>query len=789
MESTQMDKRKGRLMNSPGLTKPLEEKLEAACQESRLLQHAHLGVDHLFIALLGKPGGDAERALAGLSLNPTDIRDSIRREVGTGTGATADMPPWTPRLESILGRAGEIAGRDETIADIHMLQAIFEEGESLPVRYLRSIGVETERMLRSIQGFDQRNAEGTRLSPSLAADMTRLPAGADSPKVVQVSPSAAPAGPAIRPQTSVPVSIPTPTLDKWGRDLAKLARLGRIGEVIGRESEIEQIITILARTQKSNPILLGEAGVGKTAVVEGLAWAMAHGRVPSILQGKRIVELDMGGLTAGTSLRGQFEERIKAVIDEATNAPEVILFIDEIHTLVGAGGASGSDAAQLFKPALARGDFSCIGATTQDEYARYLRKDPALERRFTPVTIGELSPEATLVILKKVAQGIAEKHALTGHVMVISSDALNAAVELTNRYVKNRQQPDKAIDAIDIAAARAVVRGRADVGAQDVAGVVSEWTGIPAGRLTIQEQERLAGMEENLKARVVGQSAAVAAVSRSVRAALAGLKAPNRPVGVFLCLGPSGVGKTKLAKELSSFLFGTPDALIRFDMNEYQEKHTVSNLLGAARGYVGSEQGGQFTEALRKRPYSVVLLDEIEKAHPDIFNVFLSVFDDGRVTDNSGKVVDCSNAVFILTSNLMAERKIGFGGDTSEDLRRLVMQFLRPELVNRITDIVQFAPLGRTELAAILDQILEEKASGFLSSQRIEVVIDGSAKDLILREGFDPHLGARPLERAVDRLLVQPLVDALFSGRVKTSTTVYVVAKGMGMEFRTGGNQ
>jgi ATP-dependent Clp protease ATP-binding subunit ClpC len=436
----------------------------------------------------------------------------------------------------------------------------------------------------------------------------------------------------------------------------------------------------------------------------------------------------------------------------------------------------------MFKPALARGDISCIGATTQDEYARYIRKDSALERRFSPVLIKELTPEVTLAVLRKVVPRILEKQAAKGHRMVIAEDALNAAVTLTDKYVKSRNQPDKAIDAIDIACARAVVKAASRVTSEDIASVVAEWTGIPAGRLTADDQQRYAEMEKSLAACVIGQDRAVTAVSRCLRSALAGLKAPNRPVGVFLFMGPSGVGKTKLAKELTRFLFGTDEALVRFDMSEYQEKHAISNLVGSPRGYIGSEQPGLFSEALRRRPYSVVLLDEIEKAHSDVFNLFLSVFDEGRTTDNQGRMVDCSNAIFILTSNFGAERRIGFAGEGEEDLRAVAMQLFRPELVNRVTEAVQFLPLGRTELALILDQILAEKTAAFQSAQGITLTLEDEAKDFILGRDFDPRMGARPLERAVDQLVVQPLVDAIFSKQVGRGK-IRITAKGGKLTF------
>lgn len=746
------------------------EMLETAAEEARRLKHPYVGIEHLFNAITRQPGGPGESLLRSLGLEAGFVRDRIRAESGVGKEEAAGFPDLTPRLLTVLALAEQRTASGAALSETQVLRAMFEEGESIPVRYLASLGHKPTTFLERLAHAESMGA----------ADVTRLDGdtgGVDrtlisSPEHVQPAsgrdaqqPAAMP-GRAIAPQREVPLSMPTPTLDQWGRDLAKLARLGRLSEAIGREAEIEQIITILARTQKSNPLLLGEAGVGKTAIVEGLAWQIAHGQAPAVLRGKRIVEIEMGGLTAGTTLRGQFEERVKQVINEAISAPEVVLFIDEIHTIVGAGkGEGASDAAQMFKPALARGDISCIGATTQDEYARYIRKDPALERRFSPVTIKELEPQATLAVLQKVAPRIVEKQASKGQTLIIAPDALWAAVTLTDSYVKDRNQPDKSIDALDIACARAVVKGRSSVSAADIAIVVSEWTGIPATRLTSDDKERYARMETELNRRVIGQAKAVAVVSRSVRSALAGMKAPNRPIGVFLFMGPSGVGKTKLAKELAAFLFGTADALIRFDMNEYQEKHTVSNMIGSARGYIGSEQGGQLTEAIRRRPYSVVLLDEIEKAHPDIFNLFLSVFDDGRITDNSGRVVDCANAAFIMTSNI-SERQIGYTASEPADLRNLAAQFLRPELVNRITEIVRFAPLERNELSEILDQLLAEKVEGFRAAHQITVSIDEFARDVILSSDLDPRMGARPLERAVDQLIVQPLVDAIFSRKI-----------------------
>ncbi len=729
--------------------------------EVKRLHHAHLGVEHLALALLGDANSPLAVTLKQSGHNVLLLMQSFDKEVGTGKSHSASADA-TPRLQTILARTAA----QGQLTPHALVRFLLLEGDSLFSRFLVAQGIILQNLLRVLDGgaSSENSADTTRLVGRLAqTPYTEI----SKP----VSPSASPnlaagVGAKIAPKTAIPVTFPTPMLDEWGRDLRNLAEQGGLMDAIGREREIEQMIMILARTQKANPILLGEAGVGKTAIVEALAWRIAQGVVPPILRGKRIVELQMGQLMSGTALRGQFEERISQIVREASQAPDVILFIDEIHTIVGAGGGSGAqDAAQIMKPALARGEIDCIGATTQDEFKRFIRKDAALERRFSPVTISELTPQATLEILAMVAPAITRKQAIAGYYLTISPEALSAAVALTDQYVKDRNQPDKSIDAIDMACARAVVRGHTTVRAADLAQVISDWTGIPVGKLGADDRQRFAQIEAALEQRVVGQSAAISAVGRSVRSAMAGMKASNRPVGVFLFVGPSGVGKTKLAKELASFLFGSADSLIRFDMNEYQDKATLSNLIGAPRGYLDSELGGAFTEALRRKPYSVVLLDEIEKAHPDILNVFLGVFDDGRITDNQGKVIDCSNAVFILTSNMgMGAQPTALAG--RENLRALATQFMRPELVNRLTEIVRFEPLGSYELELVLDQVLNEKLSAFRVTQQLDVTVDWSAKFLMLSVEIDPQMGARPLERVVEQMLVQPLVDAVFAGQV-----------------------
>ena len=778
---------------------------KAAKEEAEQLKHGHIGVEHIFLALV-RPGTEGARILEGLGLSPQEVAETIRRQVGQGLGASASPAP-TPRLVGILAQVAAGCSGGAAPTERRVFEAVIAEGESLPVRYLASLGHDHPSLMARMRG------------PSASADETRIAAPADDPNATRfatpmelpgaarppVGASLGPAltqaspGPSIKPDSAVPTSLPTPWLDKFGRDLAKLARLGKLSEAVGREKEIDQMIVVLARTMKSNPLLLGEAGVGKTAIIEGLAWRISQGNVPPVLAGKRIVELDMGSLTAGTSLRGQFEERIASIVKEATNAPEVVLFIDEVHTIIGAGDGQGAqDAAQLLKPALARGDVSCIGATTQDEFHKFIRQDPALERRFSPVTISELTPEACLAVLEKLVPRIVGKHAARGQSLAVEPAALHQAVALTDRYVKDRRQPDKCIDAIDIACARAAVQNRGAVTPDDVADVVSQWTGIPARQLTTDERQRLLDMERVLAGRVIGQDEAVTAVARRVRTALAGMKAPNRPVGVFLFLGPSGVGKTQLAKELARFLFGTADALTRVDMGEYQEKEKAWTLVGAARGYKESSQGGQLTEAIRRRPFSVVLLDEIEKAHPDIFNIFLAAFDDGRITDGSGKVTDCSNVIFVLTSNLGAYGRdgspVGFSakasdpGEAKQDrLRQRAATFLRPELVNRITEIVEFQPLSPASLAAVLDIVLGEQFRR-LADEGIRAQLTETARRLLLDRGYDPTMGARPLERAVERLLVGPLADAFLAGQIKAGD-VLVDAESDRLVFRQAGGQ
>lgn len=738
---------------------------------AKRLQHGHVGVEHLALALLSDPVYPLAAALKQLGHDAPTLMNAFEKEVSTGNSQSAPANA-TPRLSAILA----LAAAEGELTPRLLARGILMEGESLFVRFLVAQGVATQQLASALGGDDagQPSADATRFAGKNAVPASLAPAKPPPPLAPWVPPTAV--GERIQPKTAIPVTFPTPTLDEWGRDLRNLAEQGRLSDAIGREREIEQMITVLARTQKSNPILLGDAGVGKTAIVEALAWRVSQGVVPPILRGKRIVELQMGQLMSGTSLRGQFEERISAIVREASQAPDVILFIDEIHTIVGAGGGGGAlDAAQIMKPALARGDIDCIGATTQDEFNQFIRKDAALERRFSPVQISELSAEATLRVLQIVAPRITAKHSDHDFKLEFDPESLKAAVSLSNRYVKDRHQPDKAIDAIDIAAARSVIGGRNRVTAADIAAVISEWTGIQVQRMTEDDRARFTRMEQVLGDKVVGQEAAVTALSQRVRAAMAGVKASNRPVGVFLFLGPSGVGKTSLAKELARFLFDSPDALLRFDMSEYHEAHTVANLIGAPVGYKDNDQGGALSEALRRHPNGVVLLDEIEKAHPDVMNIFLGVFDEGRITDNRGRLIDCSNAIFVMTSNLGAG-EVDFRTADADELRALAERFLRRELVNRISGVIGFQPLDRSHLAKILDQILAQKSRMFEAEKGLTIEVDQLARGVLLDRGYSPDMGARPLERAVDEWVVQPLVDAWFANRLKGGPVRFTVA-------------
>jgi len=563
----------------------------------------------------------------------------------------------------------------------------------------------------------------------------------------------------------------TPFLDQFSRDLTALAAANKLDPLIGRAEELQRVIQILSRRTKNNPALIGEPGVGKTAIVEGLASKIVQKQVPPSLLGKRVLALDLPALVAGTRYRGDFEERLKQALDEVKRAEgQIILFIDEFHNVVGGGGAEGAiDASNILKPALARGELRCIGATTLDEYRKYIEKDPALERRFQPVLVPEPTPEQTFEILK----GLREKYE-AHHKVKFDDEALQAATILSSRYISDRFLPDKAIDLIDEAAAKVHLDNRKEVKKEDIEDIVSRWTGIPLSQFKEQELEKLLKLEDKLHEKIVNQDEAVRAVAEAVRRGRAGLKRPNQPIGSFIFLGPTGVGKTALAKALAEILHGDENTLIRIDMSEYMEKHNVSRLVGAPPGYVGYEEGGQLTEAVRRKPYSVILLDEIEKAHPDVFNILLQILDEGRLTDAKGKTIDFKNTILISTSNLGSHIIQEKGVESAkEELKELLKATFRPEFLNRIDEVIIFQPLTKEQIKQIVDIQLSEVAA-LLAGQGMKLKVTDEAKAKLADEGFDPTFGARPLKRVIQKRIENPLSTKILEGRFKKGDTIFV---------------
>lgn len=803
-------------------TPKAKEVLMLAQEEAKYFKHQTIGSEHLLLALVVEKEGIAGKTLREMNIQENDIREEI--EHYTGFGMVKHYPdnyflPYSPRVKQIIAYANDEAKRSgaEKIGTEHLLLGLLRDEEILASRIMLNLGLSLSRMRQLLK--KKMGQEPTR-------NQMQTPNRRKQPT-----------------QAKQETMEGTPTLDALARDLTRQAIEQRLDPVVGRNKEVRRLVQILSRRTKNNPVLVGEPGVGKTAIVEGLAQRIIHGQVPEDMLHKRAMMLDMGSLVAGTKFRGEFEERLKKIIDEIYNDGHIILFIDEIHTLIGAGSAEGSvDASNILKPALARGEIQLIGATTLNEYQKYVEKDSALERRLAKVQVDEPSQEEAVQILQGLRPRYEEHHGLR-----ISDEAIEAAVTMSVRYIHSRQLPDKAIDLIDESAAKVrldasnkpskvadlqneLVRVNAEkeeaiynqafeqaaqlrleerkiaeklaqaqqkqienqelqvVSAEDVAEVVSQWTGVPVQQIAKKESQRLMDLEKILHQRVVGQDKAVVAVSRAIRRARSGLKDPNRPIGSFMFLGPTGVGKTELAKALAQAMFGSEDALIRVDMSEFMEKYSTSRLIGSPPGYVGYEEGGQLTEKVRTKPYSVILLDEVEKAHPDIFNILLQVLDDGYLTDAKGRKVDFRNTILIMTSNLGAtqlreEKSVGFNAvDQSKDQRAMEKRILeelkkayRPEFLNRIDETVVFNSLDASEIHEIV-KIMSRQIVARMAEQGIQLKITPSAIDVIGKAGFDPEYGARPIRRALQREIEDKLSEALISGQVQLGDAVTIGA-------------
>jgi ATP-dependent Clp protease ATP-binding subunit ClpC len=740
-----------------------------AQEEARTLNHNYIGTEHLLLGLIHEGDGPAAKALAACGVTLAGARDQVEEIIGSGGQAPGGHIPFTPRAKKVL----ELSLREALqlghnyIGTEHLLLGLLREGEGVATQILVRLGAQPADVRREVLRLV---AEGRSAEP-----------GAD--------PSEVPGPPAS-----------SPLLDQFGTNLTQSAREGKLDPVIGREKEIERVMQVLSRRTKNNPVLVGEPGVGKTAVVEGLSQSIVKGEVPETLRDKQLYTLDLGALVAGSRYRGDFEERLKKVLKEIRTRGDIILFIDEIHTLVGAGAAEGAiDAASILKPMLARGELQTIGATTSEEYRKYVQKDAALERRFQPVRVEEPTLEMTIHILKGLRARYEAHHRIS-----LSDSALVAAATLADRYISDRFLPDKAIDLIDEAGARMHIRRMttktgpdldpgavAEVGDEEIAEVLGNWTGIPVHRLTEEDTIRLLRMEDELHKRVIGQDDAVQAVSRAIRRTRAGLKDPKRPSGSFIFAGPSGVGKTELTKALAEFLFGSEDALIQLDMSEFHDRATVSRLVGAPPGYVGYDEGGQLTEKVRRKPFSVVLFDEIEKAHPDVFGTLLQILEEGRLTDGQGRVVDFKNTVIILTTNLGtrdAAKAVSLGFQASEDgdssYERMktkvgdeLKREFRPEFLNRIDDTIVFHPLRAAEIRRIVD-IFTARIEIQLKHKEIGLELTGDAKQYLATVGFDRVLGARPLRRAIQRELEDPLSEKILFNELRAGQVVIVDAEG-----------
>jgi ATP-dependent Clp protease ATP-binding subunit ClpC len=798
-------------------TERVRKVLFLAREEAGRLQHDYIGTEHLLLGVIKEGEGIACAVLDKLGVDVDDLRQAIESKIiASGGTLTIGEIPFTPRAKRVLELSVEEAHQmgHNYVGTEHLLLGLIREGEGIAAKVLMEHGLDRKRIKE------------------------------ETLKLL--------GGPAQGSQAEREEKVETPALNQFGRDLTQLARDGKLDPVIGRVKEIERVIQVLSRRKKNNPILIGEPGVGKTAVVEGLAQSIVENRIPNTLNDKRIVSLDLAAVVAGTKYRGQFEERLKAIMNEIRESGDVIIFIDELHTIVGAGGAEGAiDASNMLKPALARGELQCIGATTLDEYRKYIEKDGALERRFQMILVDPPTVEETIDILF----GLRDKYE-AHHGVTMTDEAIEAAVLLSNRYINDRFLPDKAIDVIDEAGSRARLghaavpteisdlereleqcvkekelaisnqdfetaarhRDREKEIKKELQGHKSSWkdsqskedvkvdvdhiseviaimTGIPVRRLEETESDRLLKMEDELGRLVIGQKDAVTAISKAIRRNRAGLRDPNRPIGTFIFLGPTGVGKTELARVLAQFLFNDPEALVRIDMSEFMEKFAVSRLVGAPPGYVGYEEGGQLTEKVRRKPYSVVLLDEIEKAHPDVFNILLQVLEDGHLTDSMRRKVDFRNTVLIMTSNVGARvikgsTSLGFAKSTKEtDYKKMservldeVRKVFNPEFLNRLDEIIVFHALGREEIEKIVHLFIA-KVRERLGEQEIELEFTPAAVDRLVDEGYDPALGARPMRRAIQRLVEDPLSEAYLSRRVKRGDSVRVDTKGDELVF------
>ncbi|HEY6070824.1 MAG TPA: ATP-dependent Clp protease ATP-binding subunit [Chthoniobacterales bacterium] len=801
-----------------------QQVLQLARKEADRFNHNYVGTEHLLLGLIKLGQGVAVNVLQKMGLDLETVRMEVEKQVGSGpeTKIVGNIP-YTPRVKKVLALAGKEAKalNHSYVGTEHILLGLLREGEGVAARVLKSLEIDIERT---------RNEILKELDPNF-------------------TPSEAEEG-----EPTSKKDVKTPALRAFGRDLTELAKKGELDPVIGRRNEIERVIQVLCRRTKNNPVLIGEAGVGKTAIAEGLAQEIASGNVPELLREKRVVTLDLALMVAGTKYRGQFEERIKAVMDEIRRSKNVILFIDELHTIVGAGSAEGAmDASNIIKPALSRGELQCVGATTMNEYRKYIEKDAALERRFQTVKVDAPTIDEAIEILK----GLRPKYE-AHHKAKLTDEALETAVKFSERYITGRFLPDKAIDVMDEAGARARINAmtrppdvkeiekdieairlqkEASIKAQDfekaaslrdkekqtkekLDSILAKWrqereekevlvtaddmmhiiakvTGVPLQRMEQAETEKLLKMEDELKGKVIGQDEAVTAISKALRRSRADLKDPRRPIGSFIFLGPTGVGKTFLAQKLAEFMFGDRDALIQIDMSEYMEKFTASRLIGSPPGYVGYEEGGQLSEAVRRRPYSVVLFDEIEKAHPDVMHLLLQILEEGKITDSLGRKIDFRNTIIIMTSNVGAEllkkqTTMGFGapmeGHDYDSMREKILdetkRVFKPEFLNRLDEIIVFHSLTKENLLQIVD-LEVEKVKARLKAKEVEIILDSSAHEFVIDKGYDPNYGARPMRRAVERYLEDPLAEEILRGHVKAGAKVQVSAKDGKLEFQS----